>query len=480
MLNKEPITIEHTTDGNVDIIVDNTVQKKFEVVKVDSQTKQPLAGVQFKIWRDATLLGDYTTDENGKITIEKAPAGTYKVQEVATLKEYILNDKPLEIEHTTDKDTSITVENTKKPGLSITKIDAETKKPLSGAVFKLTRANGDVIREDITTGEDGTAFVEGLDAADYIVTEITAPGGYILDKNPRTISLEQGKTYTLTIENTKKPGLLIKKVDAQTSKPLAGASFKVTRGDGSVVRENVVSDADGIVHLAELDTGTYIITETKAPDGYVIDETPKTVQLRKGQTYEVVFSNSRSYGLQIRKIIKGTNKPLSGCVFQVAKANGEIIGKYTTNSAGLATVSGLEDGVYVVTELSCPEGYRLDSTPQNVIVKSGELATVEFQNEKLASIRIKKIDAVTKKGIYGVRFLVKDEANNLIGEYSTDQDGYIELRDILTDGKSEIKLKVEEIAAAQGYVLDSTVRTLRIRRGETTGLVVENTPVLRW
>ena len=478
VLNKEPITIEHTTDGNVDLVVDNTVQKKFEVVKIDSQTKQPLAGVQFKIWRNATLLGDYTTDENGKITIEKAPAGTYKVQEVATLKEYILNDKPLEIEHTTDKDTSVTVENTKKPGLSITKIDAETKKPLSGAVFKLTRANGDVIREDITTGEDGTAFVEGLDAADYIVTEITAPGGYILDKNPRTISLEQGKTYTLTIENTKKPGLLIKKVDAQTSKPLAGASFKVTRGDGSVVRENVVSDADGIVHLAELDTGTYIITETKAPSGYVIDETPKTVELRAGQTYEVVFTNSRSYGLQIRKIIKGTNKPLSGCVFQVAKANGEIIGKYTTNSAGLATVSGLEDGVYVVTELSCPEGYRLDSTPQNVIVKSGELATVEFQNEKLASIRIKKIDAVTKKGIYGVRFLVKDEANNLIGEYSTDQDGYIELRDILTDGKSEIKLKVEEIAAAQGYVLDSTVRTLRIRRGETTELVVENTPVL--
>lgn len=478
VLNKEPITIEHTTDGNVDLVVDNTVQKKFEVVKVDSQTKQPLAGVQFKIWRDSVLLGDYTTDQNGKITIEKASAGTYKVQEAATLKEYILNDKPLEIEHTTDKDTSITVENTKKPGLSITKIDAETKKPLTGAVFKLTRTNGDVIKEDIRTGEDGIAFVEGLDAADYIVTEITAPGGYIIDKTPHPVSLEEGKTYTLTLENEKKPGLLIKKVDAQTHKTLPGATFKITRGDGSVVRESVTTDIDGIAHLPELETGTYIVTETRAPDGYVIDETPKTVQLRKGRTYEVVFSNSRSYGLQIRKIIKGTNKTLSGCVFRVAKANGEIIGKYTTNSAGLATVSGLEDGVYVVTELSCPEGYRLDSTPQNVIVKAGELATVEFQNEKLASIRIKKIDAVTKKGIYGVRFLIKDEANNLIGEYSTDQDGYIELRDILTDGKSEIKLKVEEIAAAQGYVPDSTVRTLRIRRGETTELVVENTPVL--
>lgn len=478
VLNTEPITLEHTTDRNAELVVDNTLQKKFEVIKIDSQTKQPLAGVQFKIWRDGQFLGDYTTDKDGKITLEKASAGTYKVQEVVTLKEYILNDKTYEIEHTNAKDSSLTIENTKKPGLSIKKIDSETKKPLANAVFKLTRANGDVIKEDIRTGADGTAFVEGLDAADYIVTEITAPGGYIIDRTPHPVSLEEGKTYTLTLENEKKPGLLIKKVDTQTHKALPGATFKITRGDGSVVRESVTTDSDGIAHLPELETGTYIVTETRAPDSYVIDETPKTVELHAGQTYEVVFSNSRSYGLQIRKIIKGTNKPLSGCVFRVAKANGEIIGKYTTNSAGLATVSGLEDGVYVVTELSCPEGYRLDSTPQNVIVKAGELATVEFQNEKLASIRIKKIDAVTKKGVYGVRFLVKDESNNLIGEYSTDQDGYIELDDILTDGKSEVKLKVEEIAAAQGYVLDSTVRTLRVRRGETTELVVENTPVL--
>lgn len=338
VLNKEPITIEHTTDGNVDIIVDNTEQKKFEVVKIDSQTKQPLAGVQFKIWRDATLLGDYTTDENGKITIEKAPAGTYKVQETATLKEYILNDKPYEIEHTTDKATSITIENTKKPGLSITKIDAETKKPLPGAVFKLTRANGDVVREDITTGEDGTAFVEGLDAADYIVTEITAPGGYILDKNPRTISLEQGKTYTL-------------------------------------------------------------------------------------------------------------------------------------NSAGLVNISGLEDGIYVVTEIKAPDGYRIDTNPKNVIVKAGELATVEFENAKMSSVRIKKIDSVTKDPIPGVRFLIKDKNKNIVGEYTTDSDGYIELENDLEEGK----YYAEEIQAAPGYIRDTQERTFRVKRGETTEIVWENT-----
>ena len=649
VLNKEPITIEHTTDGNVDLVVDNTVQKKFEVIKVDSQTKQPLAGVQFKIWRDSVLLGDYTTDENGKITIEKAPAGTYKVQEVATLKEYILNDKPLEIEHTTDKDTSVTVENTKKPGLSITKIDAETKKPLSGAVFKLTRANGDVVKEDIRTGEDGTAFVEGLDAADYIVTEVTAPGGYIIDKTPHPVSLEKGKTYTLTLENEKKPGLLIKKVDAQTSKPLAGASFKITRGDGSVVRENVVSDVDGVVHIPELDTGVYIITEVKAPSGYVIDETPKTVQLRKGQTYEVTFkdtkqsqlvikkvdedtrqplknakfkitksngelvketetdengtitltglpdcslvvteikapdgyilqdtpktievkaggsyeltftnkkqsgltikkideetrqplknakfkitksngelvkeaetdvngtitlnglpdcslvvteiaaptgyilqdtpktievkagqnyeltfTNRKAYGLQIRKTVKGTGEALAGAKFKVEKVSGERIGEYTSNSAGLVNISGLEDGIYVVTEIKAPDGYRIDTNPKNVIVKAGELATVEFENAKMSSVRIKKIDSVTKDPIPGVRFLIKDKNKNIVGEYTTDSDGYIELENDLEEGK----YYAEEIQAAQGYIRDTQERTFRVKRGETTEIVWENT-----
>lgn len=649
VLNKEPITIEHTTNGNVDIIIDNTEQKKFEVVKIDSQTKQPLAGVQFKIWRDATLLGDYTTDENGKITIEKAPAGTYKVQETATLKEYILNDKPYEIEHTTDKATSITIENTKKPGLSITKIDAETKKPLPGAVFKLTRANGDVVREDITTGEDGTAFVEGLDAADYIVTEVTAPGGYIIDKTPHPVSLEKGKTYTLTLENEKKPGLLIKKVDAQTSKPLAGASFKITRGDGSVVRENVVSDVDGVVHIPELDTGVYIITEVKAPSGYVIDETPKTVQLRKGQTYEVTFkdtkqsqlvikkvdedtrqplknakfkitksngelvketetdengtitltglpdcslvvteikapdgyilqdtpktievkaggsyeltftnkkqsgltikkideetrqplknakfkitksngelvkeaetdvngtitlnglpdctlvvteiaaptgyilqdtpktievkagqsyeltfTNKKAYGLQIRKVVKGTGEALAGAKFKVEKVSGERIGEYTSNSAGLVNISGLEDGIYVVTEIKAPDGYRIDTNPKNVIVKAGELATVEFENAKMSSVRIKKIDSVTKDPIPGVRFLIKDKNKNIVGEYTTDSDGYIELENDLEEGK----YYAEEIQAAPGYIRDTQERTFRVKRGETTEIVWENT-----
>ena len=253
--------------------------------------------------------------------------------------------------------------------------------------------------------------------------------------------------------------------------------FKITKSRGEFVRE-AETDANGVITLDGLPAGSYIVTEIKAPDGYILQDTPKTFEIKDSGSMELVFTNKKAYGLQIRKVVKGTNQPLDGCAFTVEKANGEMVGTYTTDSSGLVTVSGLEDGVYIVTELSCPEGYRLDPTPQNVTVKAGELTAVTFENEKLAGVRIKKVDAVTGEGVYGVRFLIKDGHNNLIGEYSTDQDGYIELDNLLTDGKSEIKIKVEEVAAAEDYVLDDTVRTLRVRRGETTELVVENTPIL--
>ena len=300
----------------------------------------------------------------------------------------------------------------------------------------------------------------------------------MIDETPKTVELREGQTYEVTFSNTKRSGLTIKKIDEDTRQPLKNAVFSISKANGEIVNERAETDENGVITLTGLTDCTLVVTEIEAPDGYILQDMPKTIEVRAGGNYELTFTNKRAYGLQIRKVIKGTNQPLDGCTFTVEKANGEVVGTYTTDSSGLATVTGLEDGVYVVTEISCPEGYRLDPTPQNVIVKAGELATVTFENEKLAGVRIKKIDAVTGEGIYGVRFLIKDEHNNLLGEYSTDQDGYIELDELLTDGQGEIKIKVEEIAAAEGYVLDDTVRTLRIRRGETTELVVENTPIL--
>ena len=112
-----------------------------------------------------------------------------------------------------------------------------------------------------------------------------------------------------------------------------------------------------------------------------MQDTPKTIEvLKAGQSYELTFTNKKAYGLQIRKVVKGTGEALAGAKFKVEKVNGERVGEYTSNSAGLVNVSGLEDGIYVVTEIKAPDGYRIDTNPENVIVRAGELATVGFEN----------------------------------------------------------------------------------------------------
>ena len=470
-LSTQVLEAEHTTERDLVLTMDNVEQKSFIVKKIDSETKKPLAGVQFKIWRDGVLLGDYTTDENGRIEIKNAPAGTYKVQEIATLKEYILNDEVLEIEHTTDKDTEQLIENTKRPGLLIKKIDSQTKKPLQGAVFKITRGDGTVVRESAVTDADGLIHLPGLDTGTYIITEIKAPDGYAIDETPKTVEIRAGQTYEVTFTNTKKGGFTIKKVDEDTRQPLKNAVFKITKSNGEFVKE-AETNADGVIILDGLPEGSYIVTEIKAPDGYILQDTPKTFEIKDGGSMELVFTNRKAYGLQIRKVVKGTGEALAGAKFRVEKATGELIGEYTSNSAGLVTVNGLEDGVYVVTEIKAPDGYRMDGTPKNIIVKAGELATVEFENAKMSSVRIKKIDAVTRKGIPGVRFIIKDAHKNLIGEYTTDSDGYIELEKELEEGK----YYAEEVQAAPGYIRDEQEKTFRVRKGETTEIVWENTP----
>ena len=213
------------------------------------------------------------------------------------------------------------------------------------------------------------------------------------------------------------------------------------------------------------------MTEIAAPTGYILQDTPKTIEVKAGQSYELTFTNKKAYGLQIRKVVKGTGEALAGAKFKVEKVSGERIGEYTSNSAGLVNISGLEDGIYVVTEIKAPNGYRIDTNPKNVIVKAGELATVEFENAKMSSVRIKKIDSVTKDPIPGVRFLIKDKNKNIVGEYTTDSDGYIELENDLEEGK----YYAEEIQAAPGYIRDTQERTFRVKKGETTEIIWENT-----
>ena len=224
----------------------------------------------------------------------------------------------------------------------------------------------------------------------------------------------------------------------------------------------------------DLKPDTYVVTEVKAPDGYALDSTSQTVKVDRNDTQTLTFTNTPIGGGQIIKVDADSGKRIKGVQFEIAKMNGERVGTYTTDSNGVITLPQLADGWHTATELKAAKGYLLDTTPHNFEVKAGKTTSLTVENTQASSMLIHKIDSVTGKGIYGVTFLVSDSKGNPIGQYTSDQNGYVYIDKTLTDGK----YLVREIQAADGYVLDTTVKTFYVEYGGTSTITWKNTPTM--
>ena len=216
-----------------------------------------------------------------------------------------------------------------------------------------------------------------------------------------------------------------------------------------------------------------MVTETKTIDGYILDSTPQTVRVNTNDTQTLTFTNMPVGGLTIIKKDAETGKRIEDVRFEVQKMNGEVVGQYTTDRNGTIQLPELEKGWYQVTELKAAKGYLADTTPQQIEVKDGETATLELTNRKASQILIHKVDANTGEGIYGATFLLYDQNRNPIGEYQSDQDGYVYIDEGLKDGKYFLR----ELKAADGYLTDDEVKTVYIRYGSTAEIRWENTAI---
>ena len=145
---------------------------------------------------------------------------------------------------------------------------------------------------------------------------------------------------------------------------------------------------------------------------------------------------------------------------------------FRSDSSGRIEIEGLEDGTYVVKETKAAKGYLLDSEEKEVEIKDGKRATLKVENDPLSSVLIQKIDSITEEGIEGVKFLLYDGDNNPLGEFISDDEGYVWIDKELAEGK----YKLREVEPAEGYISDDEVKTFYVQNGRTTEIVWENTP----
>ena len=463
------------------------------IVKKDAVTGAPISDVEFLITdSDGSVIGNangkYVTDSAGTIRIDSlTPGMTVIAKEVRAKDGYILDDTPQSIKIKRNSVMTLEFRNQPKGGVLVKKVDAVTNAPISDVEFLVTDADGNYIGNangKFVTDSTGTFTITDV-APDttLIIKETRTKDGYILDDTPQTVKVKSNEVVTVEFRNQPKGNLIVVKQDSVTKAPLEGVQFKIVYANGSYVDADsgtlsstglYWTDKDGKIALSGI-SGTVVVTEVETIPGYTIDENSRTqtVVVDPNDTQTLYFYNTPAGGLQIIKSDESSGKRISGVRFEVRKVNGEIVGTYTTDSDGVIYLPEIESGWYTVTELKAAPGYLLDTASHRIEVKDGQTATLEITNHKSSRILLHKVDKDTGKGIYGAVFLLYDSNHNPIGEYVTDQDGYIYADDGLADGRYYLR----EIKAADGYVLDPELKTIYLRYGSTTEIEWTNTPI---
>ena len=482
------------------VYFENHQKPALTVKKVDSVTGDPLQGAKFHVTYasnntgsgEINDLGTYYTGENGQFQLTGLRDGWYKVTEQEPPTGYAIKEATQEVYIKSGTSKTLTFENIPLSALVVWKYDSVTGAAVSNAVFQVkylggTSGTGGTVIGAYKTSANGSFTVTGLKEGTYIVEELSSDSGHVIDTAPQTayISGKQQDVVQLYFGNSPKGSLLVKKIDSATHKPLSDVEFMVTTADGTVVGDangKYVTDSAGSFTVSGINPGTtLVVKETRARDGYLLDDAPQTATVKAGQTVTLEFRNQPQGSLIINKLSSADKKtPLEGVLFQITYSDGSFVdngalsskGLYRTDKNGQIILSGIT-GTVIVTEVETIKGYCIDdaSRSQTIEVRANDTQQLWFYNAPTSRILLHKVDKATGKGISGAVFLLYDSNRNPIGEYVTDQDGYIYADEGLADGRYYLR----EIKAADGYVLDPELKTIYVRYGSTTEIEWSNT-----
>ena len=360
------------------------------------------------------LIEIITLDENGKATANTdLPFGSYYIKEIATDEHYILSDTqyPFTFEYAGQDTETVEIKvNDGKPienkliygSVSGKKID-ENGEALGGALIGIFKADETEFTKEhaimtATSEKDGSFSFAKVPYGKWIVREIEAPEGFVLDDTSYEVNINENE-QVIEVEITDEyihGNIKLTKVDADyPDNKLTGATFEVYKDvngdgkldDGDELIGNLEETATGIYEMKELLYGKYLVRETKAPEGFVLDKGVYSVFIEKDETtYKV--ENKEGVGF-INEAMKGNLKikktssdgKVEGFTFRVTGVNG-YDSTFTTDKNGEISVEGLRIGEYTVSEVSdnVSAGYILPAD-KKVTVKVGETVEIEMHNK---------------------------------------------------------------------------------------------------
>ena len=495
-----------TLNKNTSVTIANT-PAALTILKKDAVSGETLPGATFSLLDNAgnpiavTSTGDgsytvnssgsttFTTGSDGKAIIRQLPKASYTLREAAmdgynTLADVAVNFTGANV---------VTVEN-QPTVLEFTKTDSVTGEALDGGTFRISDGNGtamllskldDGVYRKAANGSDtfttnkGKATIYGLTAAEYTVSEVSAPNGYTKDAD-KTVTVGNSGKATVTMADSPM-ALRFNKTDALSGNAIDGGKFSLYSGDELIklrkVEDGVYAPAangsttftthNGSALIAPLAAGSYTISEEQAPDGFAAaaDVSATVTESSTSTNPAVAAMQDKPLALTVNKVSSITKQPIGGAVFRLYDSRGNAIkvsamaghdgwfavdtdgdDDFTIPASGSASILYLPQGSYELKEVSAPDGYAVGRGTTSVVVGSYNTyiapASVTVENEPLAML-LDKVDASDKSPLGDVAFKIKDSEGKYLHFTRQDDGNYY----VTSDGDDTFKTNAEGLAS---------------------------------
>lgn len=326
--------------------------------------------------------GLYRTNEEGRLVIENLPQGKYIIQETKTLSGYVLDEMTyaFDIDYA-DQETPIIKVNLKvanqKTKIEVVKIDMGTKEPINGAKLELINVDTETVID--TWVSDGLPrLFEGLPVGTVLeLREIEAPRGYVKGDSLRFVVANQIGTQVIQLENDMTK-VEILKIDITNQKELSGASLEVRNDKNELLYAWISSNEPYSIY--RLPVGTYTLSETIAPNGYVKTESVSFEMLETGEIQKVVLSNDITR-VDIEKVTE-TGDALEGATLQIETLDGQVIASWISTKEPHRIEKLTVGETYRLIETKAPNGYAISDVLEFTIEDTGDVQVHKLVNKK--------------------------------------------------------------------------------------------------
>ena len=477
-------TGEFATSNKTATLKEITNTGKIKINKTDSETSEPIPGVEF-ILKDSNgkVVSKATTDDKGVANFTGLYQGKYKLEEAKANNNYVITQAEFDVDVEYNKTTVFDLQNDHKKGnLKIYKVDEDNNNiGLGNVEFELYSEEQKKVIGTYATDVNGEIYIENLRTGKYTLKEKNTNKWYNLVEGLEIeVKWKQDEPQTeIIVKNELKKGQLkVIKVDKDNNEiKLPGVTFNVMKEDGQVL-ETITTDENGEAKTDRYSIRDYQkikLQEVSTKEEYKLNDEIFTIQLKENEVSTIQIENEVKKGkIKVIKVDKDNNNiKLAGVEFEIYDEEGKIVDTLITDENGEAVTKDLPiTSKYTIKETKTGENYNLNKKTVEIELKQDEVKEIKFENEKKkGKIKVIKVDKENHEiKLEGVEFNILNSKKEIVDTIKTNKNGEAITKELPID---EI-YTVQEIKTLENYVLTDETQVIELKNDKISELTFEN------